>query len=315
MRGRKEPAAAQDGAAPMPEWGEMDWDDLRFALAVADAGGLSAAGRALRVDPATIGRRLDGLEASLKCKLFHRRRQGLVPTPAGAKLILHARRIEGEVQALSFEMSAEDRGLAGTVVITTTEPIAAGFVAPALPAFEAKHPGIAVEVKTDIRTLDLGRREADIALRLARPTQGDLRGRKLGQVGYALYASRDYLDRRGAPAPGFAGQLLIDWPVDYTVIPQVPWLRRVATAATVVLRSNSAMTRRAAATSGAGIALLPCILADLDPVLVRIESEAPPKQDLWLVTHHDLARVPRIRATLEFLAALAKRSAKRLAGV
>ena len=314
MRGRKEPAAAQDGAAPMPEWGEMDWDDLRFALAVADAGGLSAAGRALRVDPATIGRRLDGLEASLKCKLFHRRRQGLVPTPAGAKLILHARRIEGEVQALSFEMSAEDRGLAGTVVITTTEPIAAGFVAPALPAFEAKHPGIAVEVKTDIRTLDLGRREADIALRLARPTQGDLRGRKLGQVGYALYASRDYLDRRGAPAPGFAGQLLIDWPVDYTVIAQVPWLRKIAASATVVLRSNSAMTRRAAAASGAGIALLPCILADLDPALMRIQSEAPPKQDLWLVTHRDLARVPRIRVTLEYLAETAKRSVRRLAG-
>ena len=293
----------------------MDWDDLRFALAVADAGGLSAAGRALRVDPATIGRRLDGLEASLKCKLFHRRRQGLVPTPAGAKLISHARRIEGEVQALGFEMSAEDRGLAGTVVITTTEPIAAGFVAPALPAFEAAHPGIAIEVKTDIHTLDLGRREADIALRLARPTQGDLRGRRLGHVAYALYASRDYLDRRGAPAPGFAGQLLIDWPVDYTVIPQVPWLRRVADAATVVLRSDSAMTRRAAAASGAGIALLPCVLADLDPALVRVRSEPAPKQELWLVIHRDLARVPRVRATLEFLAALAKCSAKRLAGL
>ncbi len=304
---------AQDGPAPVTA--RLDWDDLRFALAVADAGGLSAAGRALRVDPATIGRRLDGLEASLKCKLFHRRRQGLVPTPAGAKLILHARRIEGEVQALGFEMSAEDRGLAGTVVITTTEPIAAGFVAPALPAFEATHPGIAVEVKTDIRTLDLGRREADIALRLARPTQGDLRGRKLGQVGYALYASSGYLDRHRQLMAGFAGHKLIDWPVDYTVIPQVPWLRRVADAATVVLRSDSAMTRRAAAASGAGIALLPCVLADLDPALVRVRSEPAPKQELWLVIHRDLARVPRVRATLEFLAALAKCSAKRLAGL
>ena len=304
--------AAQDG--PASPGARLDWDDLRFALAVADAGGLSAAGRALRVDPATIGRRLDGLEATLKCKLFHRRRQGLVPTPAGAKLIQHARRIEEEVRAVGFEMSAEDKGLAGTVVITTTEPIAAGFVAPALPEFEAKHPGIAVEVKTDIRTLDLGRREADIALRLARPTQGDLRGRKLGQVGYGLYASRAYLDRRGMPSAGFEGHLLIDWPVDYTVIAQVPWLRKIAASATVVLRSNSAMTRRAAATSGAGIALLPCILADLDPGLVRVQSEAPPKQDLWLVTHHDLARVPRIRVTLEYLAETAKRSARRLAG-
>lgn len=304
--------AAQDG--PASPGARLDWDDLRFALAVADAGGLSAAGRALRVDPATIGRRLDGLEATLKCKLFHRRRQGLVPTPAGAKLIQHARRIEEEVRAVGFEMSAEDKGLAGTVVITTTEPIAAGFVAPALPDFEAKHPGIAVEVKTDIRTLDLGRREADIALRLARPTQGDLLGRKLGQVGYGLYASRDYLDRRGKPTAGFEGHLLIDWPVDYTVIAQVPWLRKIAASATVVLRSNSAMTRRAAASSGAGIALLPCILADLDAGLVRVQSEAPPKQDLWLVTHRDLARVPRIRVTLDYLAETAKRSARRLAG-
>ncbi len=304
--------AAQDG--PASPGARLDWDDLRFALAVADAGGLSAAGRALRVDPATIGRRLDGLEARLRCKLFHRRRQGLVPTPAGAKLIQHARRIEEEVRAVGFEMSAEDKGLAGTVVITTTEPIAAGFVAPALPDFEAKHPGIAVEVKTDIRTLDLGRREADIALRLARPTQGDLLGRKLGQVGYGLYASRDYLDRRGKPTAGFEGHLLIDWPVDYTVIAQVPWLRKIAASATVVLRSNSAMTRRAAATSGAGIALLPCILADLDSGLVRIQGETPPKQDLWLVTHRDLARVPRIRVTLDYLAETAKRSARRLAG-
>ncbi len=304
--------AAQDG--PASPGARLDWDDLRFALAVADAGGLSAAGRALRVDPATIGRRLDGLEATLKCKLFHRRRQGLVPTPAGAKLIQHARRIEEEVRAVGFEMSAEDKGLAGTVVITTTEPIAAGFVAPALPDFEAKHRGIAVEVKTDIRTLDLGRREADIALRLARPTQGDLLGRKLGQVGYGLYASRDYLDRRGKPTAGFEGHLLIDWPVDYTVIAQVPWLRKIAASATVVLRSNSAMTRRAAASSGAGIALLPCILADLDAGLVRVQSEAPPKQDLWLVTHRDLARVPRIRVTLDYLAETAKRSARRLAG-
>ncbi len=141
-----------------------------------------------------------------------------------------------------------------------------------------------------------------------------MRGRKLGQVGYALYASSGYLDRHRQVVAGFTGHKLIDWPVDYTVIPQVPWLRRTAAEATVVLRSNSAMTRRAAAASGAGIALLPCILADLDPGLVRIKSEAPPKQDLWLVTHRDLARVPRIRATLEFLAATARRSAKRLAG-
>lgn len=295
----------------------MDWDHLRFVLAVADAGGLSAAGRVLRVDPGTVGRRLDALEAELRCKLFHRSRRGLEPTEAGAKLVGHARRIEAEIRALGLELSAEDRGLGGTVVVTATEVVAAGFVAPALPELRRRHPSIALELVTDIRSLDLGRREADIALRLARPSQGDLKQRRLGEVGYALYASPGYLERHGAPAPGAdgaRGHLLIDWPADYTVIPQVPWLRARMRAASVALRSGSAMVRLAAAAAGAGVALLPCLLADADPRLVRIPSDTAPAQDLWLVTHRDLARVPRVRAAADFLAGTARRSAGRLAG-
>jgi DNA-binding transcriptional LysR family regulator len=292
----------------------MDWDHLRFVLAVADAGGLSAAARSLRVDTTTVARRLDALEAELRCKLFDRSRRGLQPTAAGAKLVGHARRIDGEVRAVGFELSAEDRGLDGTVVITATEPIAAGLVVPALAAFRAKHPRIALELVTDIRALDLSRREADIALRLIRPAQGDLKLRRLGAVGYALYASAAYLERRGVPRAGFAGHDLIDWPVDYTVIPQVPWLRAHAADATVVLRSSSAMTRLAAAAADAGIALLPRLVADLDPRLVRVPSDPPPTQELWLVTHRDLAAVPRIRATTTFLADTARRAARRLNG-
>lgn len=294
----------------------MDWDHLRFVLGVADAGGLTAASRALRVDPATVSRRLDAVEAELRCKLFHRTRQGLAPTPAGAKLIAHARRIDEEVRALSFELSPEDRGIAGTVLLTATEPIAAGLVMPALAGFQAQQPGIALEVVTDIRTLDLGRREADIALRLARPREGDLRARRLGDVGYALYASPGYVKQHGMPKPadGFDGHKLIDWPLGYSIIPQVPWLRAQAAQATVVLRSNSAMVRRAAAQDGAGIALLPCVIAEDDPRLTRLPSERAPAQELWLVTHRDLARVPRIRVTLEFLAGAAKRARRRLEG-
>lgn len=279
----------------------MDWDHLRFVLAVADAGGLSAASRALRVDPATVGRRLDALEAELKCKLFHRSRTGLEATGAGAKLVEHARRIAQEVQALDLDLSAEDRGLAGTVTITTTEAVAAGFLTPALPAFQARHPGIALEIVTDIRTLDLSRREADIALRLARPHQGDLKLRRLGDVEYALYASPAYL--AAAPQP----HRLIDWPLDYTIIPQVPWLRAQMAGSVVTLRSASAIVRMAAASSDAGVALLPCLLADRNPALARLPSDPAPAQELWLVSHRDLARVPRVRAVLDFLAGIARR--------
>lgn len=293
----------------------MDWDHLRFVLAVADAGGLSRAGRNLQVDPATITRRLDAVEAHLRCKLFHRSRRGLEPTAAGEKLIALARRMDAEVRAVDLSLSAEDRGLSGSIVITATEAVAAGLVAPALPGFRRRHPGIAVEIATDIRLFDLGRREADIALRLSRPLQGDLKLRRLGAVGYGLYAAPDYLAARGRPqaADGFAGHDLIDWPVDYTVIPQVPWLRAQAFAATVVMRSNSASARAAAAAAGSGVALLPRLIADDDARLARLEA-APPAQDLWLVSHRDLAAMPRVRAMLDYLAEVARAQAGKLAG-
>lgn len=295
----------------------MDWDHLRFVLAVAEAGGVSAAARALHVDAGTVSRRLDALEAQLRCKLFHRTRRGLTPTAAGAKLIAPAQRIAGEIRRLDFELSAEDRGLAGPVVVTATEAIAAGFLAPILPALHARHPGIAVEIVTDIRALDLARREADIALRLVRPRLGDLVARRLGDVGYGLYASPAYLEARGEPElrSQCAGHVLIDWPLDYTIIPQVPWLRRHAAAAPVAMRSGSALARLGACANGLGLALLPCILADGDPRLRRITAATlPPVQELWLVTHRDLARVARVRVVLEHVAAEAKRVRSRFRG-
>jgi DNA-binding transcriptional LysR family regulator len=149
-----------------------------------------------------------------------------------------------------------------------------------------------------------------------RPHEGDLKIRRLGSVAYALYASPGYVEKHGTPDPrtGCKGHALIDWPLPYTIIAQVPWLRDHARNAMVVLRSSSAMTRLAAAVGGAGVALLPCVIADGDPRLVRVKSEVPPAQDLFLATHRDLAAVPRIRATLAFLAEIARRGAKRLAG-
>lgn len=295
----------------------MDWDLLRFVLAVAEAGGVSAAARALGVDAGTVSRRLDAVEAQLRCKLFHRTRRGLTPTAAGTKLIAPAQRIAAEIRRLDFELSAEDRGLAGPVVVTATEAVAAGFLAPILPALHARHPGIAVEIVTDIRALDLGRREADIALRLVRPRLGDLAARRLGEVGYGLYGSPAYLDTRGEPdlRRHCAGHTLIDWPLDYTIIPQVPWLRRHAAAANVAMRSGSALARLAACSSGLGLSLLPCVLAEGDRRLRRIEvAVSPPVQELWLVTHRDLARVARVRVVLEHIGVEAKRTRHRLIG-
>lgn len=290
----------------------MDWNNLRLVLAVADGGGLSAAGRVLGLDPGTIGRRLDAMEADLGCKLFHRSRRGLMPTGAGLKLVARARRIDEEVRALGLELSPEDRGLQGVVTITATEVVSKCVLAPSLRQFRERHAGITLEIVSEIRKLDLGRREADIALRLTRPEEGDLRVRRLGSVAYALYGTSAYFDAFGpvnvCQPNGLEGHAIIDWPESYTVIPQVPWLRSRAGNARVVLRSCSAVTRLACVRAGLGLALLPCMMADQEAGLVRLPMpEEPPAQDLWLVTHRDLANVPKVRVTLDFISDVVRR--------
>lgn len=295
----------------------IDWDDLKVALAVAEARSLSGGARALGVDVATVARRLERLEAALGAKLFQRDNRGLSPTSAGEKLAAHVARMEAEVHDIRTGLDAADLGLAGTVAVTTTDVLACHLIAPALGRLQAQHPGIAVEIATDIRTANLSRREADIALRLARPAQASLLARKVGDVGYALYASRAYLKGAGTPdaVSGYPGHRLIDWPEDYTIIPQVPWLRRVAREATVVLRANSAHVRHQAAMGGIGLALLPCVMVGPNDGLVRIDApEPPPALELWLAAHQDQARVPRVRAVLDFLAETATAEKGRLAG-
>ncbi len=293
----------------------VDWDDLKIGLKVAEARSLSGAARALGVDVATAARRLERLEAAMGAKLFQRDNRGLLPTSAGEKLAVHAARMEAEVADLRTALDAADLGVEGIVALTTTDVLACHLIGPALPALRTRHPGIVVEVATDIRTLNLSRREADIALRLARPEQAALLARKVGTVGYALYAERGYLDTRPKPADGLEGHVLVDWPEDYTVIPQVSWLRKIARSAATGLRANSAHLRHQAARAGLGIACLPCVMVAGDDGLVRIDiGDKAPALDLWLAAHRDQSRIPRVRATLDFVAELAETEKARLQG-
>jgi len=293
----------------------VDWDDLKIGLKVAEARSLSGAARALGIDVATAARRLERLEAAMGAKLFQRDNRGLLATSAGEKLAAHAGRMEAELADLRTALDAADLGVEGIVALTTTDVLACHLIGPALPALRARHPGIVVEVATDIRTLNLSRREADIALRLARPEQAALLARKVGTVGYALYAERGYLAARPKPADGLDGHVLVDWPEDYTVIPQVPWLRKVARSASTGLRANSAHLRHQAARAGLGIACLPCVMVAGTDGLVRVDiGDKAPTLDLWLAAHRDQSRIPRVRATLDFVAEVAEAEKARLQG-
>ena len=176
----------------------MHWDNLRHFLAVARSGSLSGAGRCLGVNPATVLRHIQQLERELETRLFLREPSGYVRTSAGERLMARAEALEQEALACQ-ETVADETTVAGQVVITATEALANVFVVQQLPALRAAYPALRVELRRTERTLNLSQREADIALRLARPHQLDLRSRRIARLDFGLYASPAWIEQFGSP--------------------------------------------------------------------------------------------------------------------
>jgi DNA-binding transcriptional LysR family regulator len=289
---------------------------LRYFLKVADTGGLSPAARVLGVNTATVGRHIEALENGLGQRLFERTPQGYRLTNAGKRLFEWSRRVEAEFTGIQMAFGSGSTELTGTVSIATTDWVAVPFLIPTLVAFRHKHPAIDLVVAGSMDPVNLSRREADVALRLFRPEQGNLVVRRVGDIGHGLYASKTYLQAHGAPdlATGCAGHNLIDWPPELETVPTVTWLRRHAGKARAVLRGNVTI-RLAATRAGLGFSLLACIAAASAPELVRLDVEpAPPAIGLWLAAHADLAQLPRIRAVIDHIAAAAEERAAFLRG-
>lgn len=278
---------------------QENWDDLRLFLAVARAGSLSGAARALGVNHSTVFRRIAAFEAALGVRLFDRLPNGYVLTAAGEEMQAGALRVEAEIDALGRKVTGRDLRLSGTVRITTVDMLALWLLPRHLASFRRAYPGIEIELMVGNATLSLGRREADVALRVGNQPPETLVGRRVGRLVFAVYGSAS-----GSP-PGVAAPLA-----------EQPWIgfdaehaalaRRFAAflpAVRPVFRVNSVAAAIAATRAGLGLAPLPCGLADLEPDLVRIA--ALPESftlDLWLLTHEDLRRTARIRAFLDFLA-------------
>jgi DNA-binding transcriptional LysR family regulator len=295
----------------------LDWRDLRFVLAVQREGTLSAAARSLGVNQSTVTRRLAALHESLRARVLERRGATYVLTPLGERL--KPMLAEMEDRALALERAAQglDARPAGAVRITTVDALAVRFLAPSLPRFRDQLPDVTLEIDSSARSLDLGRREADLALRLIRPRQEALVARKVGRLGFRLYAARSYVERRGLPrlGHGLEGHDLIDDDEEQTWSSEVKWARVLAAGARVVARMQTWQGRMVAAEAGAGIAVLPCLLGDTSKVLRRLgRPDDTLHQDLWLLVHRELREVARIRVVFDFVAALAAESSARLEG-
>lgn len=286
----------------------LDWDDLRFFLAIARLGSLSAAARELRVTQSTVGRRLASLESGLGARLLHRTPDGYVPTLAGEAIMGQAERVEAEVLAVERTVGGRDAQLEGVVRVTAVDTLASHVLVPCFAALQVGSPEVSLELLADVRHLSLSMREADIAVRLA-PFEGhDLVVRRIGTLAYSLYASPRYLERHGEPdfGAGLAGHRMVAG-LDGAETPQLAgWLADIAPRASVALRTDSPEAQLQGAVLGAGIACLARLRGDAMGSRLR-RLEPPQLQSaevgIWIAVHKDNRKTPRIRLVLDAVAA------------
>jgi DNA-binding transcriptional LysR family regulator len=285
----------------------LQWDDLRYFLAVHRHGTHASAGRALRVAPTTIGRRLAALEEALGVKLFQRTPTGLLLSESGQVLRAHAERVEAEVLASERELTGADRRVSGPVRVTAGDGMATHVLAPRLWELQQAHPELRVELRANNLAVDLSRREADVAVRLFRPREQSLIARRLAPFAFGVYGSEPYFARRGRPS-GMKDAARHDWlgpEATQDGTPPGEWLRRHIPASRVVLRSSATTVILSACAAGQGLAVLPELLAAHEPRLVSVLPRAAlPTRELWAVTHQDLRHSARVEAVMDWLARL-----------
>ena len=276
----------------------FDWEDLRHFTVFAQEKSLSAAARQLKVDHATVARRVAALEAALRLKLVERRPRAYFLTPDGERIAELGKRMELESFAVQRTASAGQSGIAGEVAVTAPPAMAAALIAPRLGELRGRYPDLHLQLDGDTRNVSLVRREADIAIRLSRPVDAELVVRKLAVVTFSLYASHTWL---AAHATGPRAYIAYDTRMDET--PQQTWLQAQAGADPIVLRSNDLAVQAAAAAAGVGIAVLPDFMGGQDPRLARLPHAGPAlEREVWVAVHNDLRHAPRIQAVMAFLA-------------
>ena len=288
----------------------LNWNDLRYVLAISRGRTLAAAARLLGVDDTTVARRLAAAQEMIGRRLYQRLTDGTLQlTTSGQRAALHAERMEREVSALDVALAGADDVVSGTVRVTAVPIIVNHILVPAAQILLKRHSKLQLEFVADARDLSLTRREADLALRLARPRTGGTKvtARRVGTVRYDVYASASCSVRDAKMLPW------ITYDEAMAHLPQARWI--AATAARshqniAALHVNDAEALLEAVIAGLGRSLLPCVVADGDSRLRRIGAkQGSPvlSRELWLLTHSELRRLGRIEAVVKWIEQVAPR--------
>lgn len=274
----------------------MNWDDLRFLLAVVESSTLTEAAKALGVTQTTVTRRLTALEEQLGVRLVSRTSHGVVVTDEGRTVAAAARDVQARLTALDRSLLGRDDALEGRLRVTTIDMVA-HYDAPLFQSFLQRYPDIELEVFTGLDNHDLSRDEADVAIRWTHHPQEPLVGRRIGPVPYALYGSPELVERIGADAP-LEDFPWVAWRRELDHVITATWMRQQTPNHRVVARYDTALSLHAGVRSGLGIAFLPCMYAE--PDLVCLRPHAPEfTYDVWLLVHPEARAAARVRAFLD----------------
>ena len=291
----------------------LAWDDLRVVLAVARAGSLAGAARALGVNHSTVFRRLNTFEEQLGVRLFERLANGYALTIAGEEMRASAERVEQEIDRLDRRITGQDLRLQGTLAITTTDTLASCVLAPHLVAFKRAHPAIELNLLLENQYVNLSKRQADIAIRPTLSPPDTLVGRRIAAIAFAPFVSAHLLTDKPNPHLGDLDWIAVDESLAHLAADK--WFHATLPGANVVMRSNSLTGLMAAAVSGMGVAMLPCFIGDPSPVLTRLADPVDAAASaLWLLTHEDLHHTARVRAFMDFMADALKEDVALLEG-
>jgi DNA-binding transcriptional LysR family regulator len=279
------------------------WDHYRTLLAVLAEGSLSGAARALGLTQPTVGRHIEALEADLGAALFTRSVGGLAPTEAALALRPHAEAMAAAAEALVRTASGDAEAVRGVIRVTASDMMGVEVLPPMLARFHEAHPQVVIELALSNRQEDLLRREADIAVRMARPTQAALLAQRIGSVRLGLYAHRHYLESHGVPLtiddPSIAA---IGFDRDQQMLQSLRASQINVDREGFALRSDNDLAQLAALRAGFGVGACQAPLARRDPDLVSVLEDAfRYEMEVWVAMHEDLKSSRRMRLMFDWL--------------
>lgn len=283
----------------------MDWDNVRAFLAVARQGQFLGASRALRVNQATVARRITALEGALQATLFERSTTGVNLTEAGRRLLAHAERMESEMLQAEADLRQQDIHLSGPVRIGAPDGFTTYFLVPALNALLERHPGIDIQLVPMPLTVSLARREVDIAITLEEPEAGRVVARKLTDYSLGVFGSRAYLDRMGRPemVEDLARHRLIGYVETYAFSSALNYVEDLLGGHRTAFECASAVGQVEAVRHGLGLGVLHHFIAAAMPDVEAVLPERRAQRSYWLVIHEDVRALGRIRAVVDHIVA------------